>query len=154
MKLDEQELPHVLAGVFLDVHRHLGPGLLADAYKACVAHELRMREIIFKQDAPLGLTYKGLEVPIAGTHDFIVEDLILINVVSVEAILPCHKETLQNHLRISGRHTGFLVNFNVPQLRDGGIKRIIVSNSEPALRFKVIENPVSAVGSRAKTGAR
>ncbi|MDB4673848.1 GxxExxY protein [Verrucomicrobiales bacterium] len=154
MKLDEQELPHVLAGVFLDVHRHVGPGLLADAYKACVAHELRMREIIFERDAPLGLTYKGLEVPVAGTHDFIVEDIILINVVAVDAILPIHKEKLQNQLRISGRRTGFLVNFNVPLLRDGGIKRIIVSKSEPALRFKVIENPVSAVDSRSKSGAR
>ena len=154
MKLDEQELPHVLAGVFLDVHRHVGPGIHVDAYKACVAHELRMREIIFEQDAPLGLTYKGLEVPVAGTHDFIVEDLVLINVLAVDAILPIHKETLQNHLRISGRRTGFLVNFNVPLLRDGGIKRIIVSKSEPALRFKVIENPVSSVDSRAKAGIR
>ena len=154
MKLDEQELPHVLAGVFLDVHRHVGPGLHADAYKACVAHELRMREIIFQKDVPIGLAYKGLEIPVAGTHDFIVEDIVLINVVAVDAILPLHKTILQNHLRICGRRTGFLVNFNVPLLRDGGIKRIIVSNSEPALRFKVIENPVSAVDSRAKTDTR
>ena len=76
MKLDSHELPHIVAGSCLEVHRHLGPGLDVASYKACLAHEWRMREIVFQMDAPLTIQYKGMEVRGAATLDFVVEDLI------------------------------------------------------------------------------
>lgn len=146
MKLDVHELPHVVAGSCLEVHRHLGPGLDFSCYKACLAHELRMREIMFRLDAPMTINYKGMEVAGGATLDFVVEDLIVIQVLAVEALLPVHKEVLKNHLRLTGFETGFLVNFNVSHLRENGLKRIIVSSSEPKLPFTKAEGPVYADG--------
>lgn len=142
MKLDAQELPHVIAGACLEVHRHLGPGLDATAYKACLAHELRMKEIVFDQDAPLHIRYKGHDVPTTTRIDFVVEKLIVLSVKSVDALLPVHKEELKNHLRLTAIETGFLVNFNVPHLRVNGIKRIIVSSSAPSLPYRTSDDPV------------
>ena len=111
MKLDVHELPHVVAGSCLEVHRHLGPGLDVSCYKACLAHELRMREILFQMDAPMSINYKGMAVSGQATLDFLVEDLIVVQVLAVETLLPVHKEALKNHLRLTGFETGFLLIF-------------------------------------------
>lgn len=146
MKLDVHELPHVVAGSCLEVHRHLGPGLDAASYQACLAHELRMREILFQQDAPMTISYKGMAVAGTTTLDFVVENLIVIQVMAVDELLPVHKEALKNHLRLTGYETGFLVNFNVAHLRENGLKRIIVSSSEPKLPFTKADGPVYTNG--------
>jgi GxxExxY protein len=135
MKLDQHELPHVIAGTCLEVHKHLGPGLDADAYKQCLAHELRMREIVFSADAPLTIRYKGHTISSAAKLDFVIENLMIMSVKSVDELTAAHKEELKNYLRLTGLETGFLVNFNVPHLRSKGIKRIIVSSSAPSLHY-------------------
>jgi GxxExxY protein len=144
MKLDAQELPHVVIGSCMEVHRHLGQGLDAFAYKACLSHELRMREIVHQVDVPLPVRYKGHELPSAATLDFVIEGIIILSVKAVDDLLPVHKETLKNYLVLSGIETGLLVNFNAPHLRSNGVKRIIVSSSEPKLPFKTSPPPVPA----------
>jgi GxxExxY protein len=135
VKLDSQELPHVVVGACMEVHKHLGPGLVREAYKQCLAQELRMKELVFEQDQTVQVSYKGHWVDCGFTMDFVVEDMIIIEVQSVDSLLPIHKERLKSYLKLTGYETGFLVNFNVEQLRTG-IKRLIVSSSEPKLRYK------------------
>jgi GxxExxY protein len=134
MELSKEELPHVIVGAAMEVHKHLGPGLHAGAYRECLAFELRMREIIFKRDVPLKLDYKGHSVDGAGMIDFIVEDLMIIRVLAAEKIEPLEKVKLTNFLRLTGLESGFLMNFDVEKLRDG-IKRMIVSKDAPTIPY-------------------
>ena len=131
MKLDAQELPHLIIGACMEVHRHLGPGLMAEAYCDCLALELRMREIVFLRDQPLPISYKGHRVDSAVRVDFLVENCVIISA-SFPDLGDAHKDHMKNVLRLTGFETGLLVNFNVANLRDG-VKRIIVSEVPPPL---------------------
>ena len=135
MNLDSNELPHVIVGASMEVHRHLGEGLMAQAYKACLAHELKMKEIVFKQDQAVQVSYKGQWVDCGFTMDFVVEDMIVVTVLSEDDFRPADKERMKNYLKLTGYETGIIINFNVSDLRKG-IKRIIVSGSEPKVRYK------------------
>ncbi|MCB1100327.1 MAG: GxxExxY protein [Verrucomicrobiales bacterium] len=135
MNLDSNELPHVIVGACMEVHRHLGPGLVADAYKGCLGLELRMKELVVKQDQAVQVSYKDHWINCGFTLDFVIEDLIVVSVLAVEEFLPIHKDTMKNYLRLTGYETGMLINFNVKDMRSG-VKRIIVSGSEPQMRYK------------------
>ena len=125
----------------MEVHRHLGPGLAAEVYRDCLAAELRMKEIVFQRDSPLGFTYKGQKIESGGMRvDFLVEKSVVVSIESVDNLEPCHKNRLKNLLRLSGYEVGLLVNFNVDNLRDG-VKRIIVAENPPALHYR--QEPVT-----------
>ena len=119
----------------MEVHKHLGPGLHADAYRNCLAHELRLREMMFKRDVPLSFEFKGQRIDASATLDFVVEDTILLKIEATEKLRSKHKADLNNYLRLSGLECGFLVNFDVEKLRDG-IKRLIVSPDEPPVHYQ------------------
>ncbi len=135
MEIAKEELPHIVMGACMEVHQALGPGLHADVYRKCLAHELRLRELIFESDAPLRFDFKGRSIECAASLDFVVEGAMLIKVVAEEKLRPKHKADLKNYLRLTGLESGFLVNFNVEKLRDG-IKRLIVSANEPPVRYQ------------------
>jgi GxxExxY protein len=135
VNLDPQELPHLIVGACMEVHRHLGPGLMAEAYRDCLAVELRMKEIVFMRNAPLPFVYKGQRVDSGVTADFLVEKSVIISVDAVEEFTPAHKNRLKNQLRLSGYEVGLLVNFNVDNMRDG-VKRIIVAEQPPVLHYR------------------
>lgn len=134
MNLDQQEIPHILVGACMEVHRHLGPGLNAIAYKECLAHELRMRELIFVRDYKVDICYKERWVEGVCLLDFLVEEKVIVSIHDT-ALTDDHKAKLRNYLRLTGFEVGLLMNFNVTNLRDG-IKRIIVSKEAPVLRYK------------------
>ena len=134
VKLDAQELPHLIIGACMEVHRHLGPGLMPEAYRDCLALELRMREIIFKRDHPLPIGYKGHRVDGAVRVDFLIEDSVIVSTGQLD-LGEATKQHMKNVLRLTGVETGLLVNFNVDNLRDG-VKRIIVSELPPALHYQ------------------
>ena len=135
MKLDRQELPHVIVGACMEVHKHLGPGLTAEAYMDCLAHEFRMREVLFSRDHKVDICYKERWVESVCTLDFLVEDIVIVMVRSAESLTENDKTKLRNYLRLTGYEIGLLVNFNVTTLREG-LKRIIVAEAAPALRYK------------------
>ena len=135
MELSKEELPHVIVGAAMEVHKHLGVGLNAAAYAECLAFALRMREIVFQRDVSLKFDYKGHMIDGAATIDFIVEDLMLLTVIAADTIKPIDKQTMTNFLRLTGLESGFLINFNVDKLRDG-IKRMIVSHDEPKIPYR------------------
>jgi GxxExxY protein len=134
MNLDSQELPHVIVGACMEVHRHLGPGLNALAYKECLAHELRMREILFVRERKVDLCYKERWLEGVCQLDFVIEDQVVLDIHD-SPLIEDHKVKMRNYLRLSGYEVGILLNFNVGNIRDG-IKRIIVAKDAPALRYK------------------
>ena len=131
----------------MEVHRHLGPGLMAEAYRECLAVELRMKEIIFQRNTSLPFTYKGHRVEAGITVDFLVEKSVIVSVESVDALTPEHKNRLRNLLRFTGHEVGLLVNFNVDNLRDG-VKRLIVAENPPPLHYRQEPEPVTPADGR------
>ena len=107
------------------VHSALGPGLLESAYTACLAHELRRDGFDVRTEVPLPLVYEGLKLEIGYRIDMLVEDLVIVEIKSVEAVAPVHHAQVLSYLKLSGRSLGLLINFNVVHLKDG-IKRFVM----------------------------
>ena len=101
------------------VHRALGPGLLESAYEACLCRELELRGIAFERQVPLRIEYRGRPVACAYRIDVLIQRRILIELKSVEALLPIHVAQVITYLRLARIATGLLVNFNVLSLRRG-----------------------------------
>ena len=103
----------------LEVHRELGPRLLESAYQTCLGHELSLAQIPFAKEVPLPVRYKGLALDCAYRMDLVVEGSLVVEIKSVDSLLPIHEAQLLTYLRLAGIKTGLLVNFNVPLLRQG-----------------------------------
>lgn len=108
----------------IEVHRHLGPGLLESAYERCLAHELTLRAIPFERQVVVPLEYKGLLLEPGYRVDLVVARRLVVEVKAVAALLAVHEAQLLTYLRVTGIRTGLLVNFNVPALRRGGLRRM------------------------------
>ena len=122
---DELEaLARVLVDAMVQVHRALGPGLLESAYQACLAHELRKRGIQVECEVAQPVEYDGLQIDAGYRIDMFVEGELIIENKSVQALVPIHEAQLLTYLKLSGRRLGFLVNWNVPLIKDG-IKRAL-----------------------------
>ena len=106
-------------GAAIEVHRALGPGLLESAYEECLCHELSLRGLSFKRQVDLPVTYKGIRLDCGYRLDIVVEHQLVLELKSVEALLPIHDAQLLTYLKLSGVATGLLMNFNVPVLRNG-----------------------------------
>ncbi len=106
----------------MKVHTALGQGLLDNAYRACLAHELATRGSAVKQEVPLPITYAGQTLEVGYRLDLFVEDLIVVEIKAVESIAPVHRAQLLSHLKLSKRPLGLLLNFNVVLLRDGIVR--------------------------------
>jgi GxxExxY protein len=118
------ELSRDVVDAAIEVHRHLGPGLLESAYEACLCHELTARGIAVEHQVPLPVSYKGLQIDAAYRIDIRVEGLIILELKAVEKLEPIHEAQLMTYLRLSNLWLGFLINFNVPLLRDGIRRRV------------------------------
>jgi len=112
-----------LTGTILDccmtVHRLMGPGLLESVYEHCLMKEFSLRGIKAQNQVPVPLIYKGYELSKDFRIDILVEDDIILELKSSEILLPVFEAQLISYLKLSGKKVGFLVNFNVPLLKDG-----------------------------------
>jgi len=122
-KDDIEAIAKILVDSMLCVHRELGPGLLESTYQACVAYELGTRNIVVQCEVELPVRYRGLEVAAGYRIDMLVGGCIVVENKSAQAILLVHEAQILTHLKLSGHKLGFLVNWNVPLIRDG-IKRM------------------------------
>jgi GxxExxY protein len=113
-----------IIGAAIEVHRHLGPGLLEDAYEECLCHELALRGIPFERQFPVPIEYKGFSVANAYRIDVLVADLVVVECKSVEKLAPIHDAQLLTYLRLYERWLGLLINFNVAVLKDGIQRRV------------------------------
>jgi GxxExxY protein len=109
----------------IEVHRALGPGLLESAYEECLCHELSLIGLSFERQVPLPVLYKGVRLDCGYRLDLVVEGRVIVEVKSVERLLPIHEAQLLTYLRLAQIHTGLLRNFSVPALRQG-IKRMVL----------------------------
>ncbi len=123
--IPDDELPHIVMGACMEVHRQLGPGWEAHAYRAALAQELRLKEMFFKLEVPIPITNKGERIPTAARADFLIEERLLVMVHACPALDPIHKAQLTSFLRQSGLPSGFVINFNVTDLRQG-VKRVVI----------------------------
>ena len=121
---DLNGVTHGIIAAAIEVHRHLGPGLLESAYQECVCYELSRMGLAFTREVHLPLSYKGLQLDCSYRIDLLVEDAVLVALKSIEQILPIHSAQLLTYLRASHKPIGLLINFNVLVLKNG-IKRIV-----------------------------
>ncbi len=122
-KAEYDLLSERVIGAAIEVHKHLGPGLLESAYENCLCHELYLRKLSFKRQLSLDITYKGIQVESAYRLDLVVEDSLVLELKAIELLLPVHTAQLLTYLRLTGYKTGLLINFMVPVLKTG-IKRV------------------------------
>ena len=106
------------------VHTELGPGLLESIYEECLAHELAKRGLRVERQVAVPVFYDGVRVNADLRLDLLVEGQVIIEVKAVEKLIPVFEAQLLTYLKLSGKRLGFLVNFNVPVIKNG-IKRII-----------------------------
>ena len=113
------QLSGEVIGAAIEVHRHLGPGLLESACRRCLVHELALRGHRPATEVSVELTYKGMLVGSAYRLDVVVDDLLVVEVKAVSRLLPIHEAQLLTYLRLSRRPLGLLINFHVELLKDG-----------------------------------
>jgi GxxExxY protein len=113
-----------IIGAAMQVHRTLGPGLLESAYEACLSYELRKGGLDVEQQKPVPLVYEEVKLECGYRTDLLVERSVVVEVKSVEALVPVHAAQTLSYLRLSGCKLALLINFNVTVLKDG-IRRFI-----------------------------
>ena len=118
-------LTHRIIGAAIEVHRHLGPGLLESSYRECLCWELSLRAVKFRREYRLPLEYKGVRLDCGYRIDVLVEDLVPVELKTVEALAPVHEAQLLTYLRLGGWRVGLLINFNVPVLKNGIVRRVL-----------------------------
>jgi len=121
----EQPLTREIIAAAIEVHRLLGPGLLESAYQVCLCRELELRKIAFRQQVEIPITYKGVKLHCGYRIDLIVSDKVVLELKSVQEVLPVHEAQLLTYLRLTGLRIGLLVNFNVPVLKNGIRRRVL-----------------------------
>lgn len=122
--METNKLTETIIGAAIEVHRALGPGLLESAYEECLCHEFDLRSVSYTRQAPLAVRYKGLELDCGYRLDLLVQDSVLLELKAVEKILPIHEAQLITYLKLGGWQVGLLINFNVPVLKEGIIRKV------------------------------
>ena len=113
-----------IIGAAIEIHKTLGPGLLESAYEECLCYELSTAGLHYQRQVDLPVLYKEVRLDCGYRLDLIVEDAVLVELKTVECLLPIHEAQLLTYLKMKNLLLGLLINFNVPVLKDG-IKRIV-----------------------------
>jgi len=123
--LIHQDLTRKILGAAIEVHKALGPGLLESVYEACLCHEFTLRNISFKRQPPVPVNYKGLSIECGYRADLLVVDTVILELKSVDTMIPVYEAQLLTYLKLLQKPVGFIINFNVPVLRDGIIRKVL-----------------------------
>ncbi|HEX7777603.1 MAG TPA: GxxExxY protein [Vicinamibacterales bacterium] len=119
MLINPSPLVEKVIGCAIEVHRALGPGLLESAYDFCLTHEWQLCGLNFRRQVAVPVVYRGTRLNCGYRVDFIVEDTLLVEIKSIERLLPIHKAQVLTYLRLLNLHQGLLMNFNTHRLVDG-----------------------------------
>ncbi len=122
--MEYDRLTEQIIGAAIDVHRTLAPGLLEQVFEECLAVELGLRKLRFERQRHVPIEYKGRRIAADLKIDLYVENQVVVELKSVEKLLPVHEAQLLTYLRLVSKRVGLLINFNVPLLRDG-VKRLV-----------------------------
>jgi GxxExxY protein len=123
-RLSAQEVSHAVITAAMHVHSELGPGLLESAYQVCLQHELQRAGFQAACQVGLPVVYRGVKLELGYRMDLVVEDLVIVEIKSVDAISPVHQAQIISYLKLSGKSLGLLINFNVVHLKEG-IRRFV-----------------------------
>jgi GxxExxY protein len=115
-----------IIGLAIEVHRHLGPGLLESAYEECLCHELNQAAMAYRRQVPLPVFYKSIRLDCGYRLDLVIENQVIVELKAVERLMPIHEAQVLTYLKLSGIATGLLLNFNTPVLKDG-VRRLAVN---------------------------
>ena len=115
-----------IIGAAIEVHRALGPGLLESTYMPCLQFELASRKLRFAAERAVPIVYKGITLGTKYRVDLVVEDLVIVEVKSVDLLAPVHRAQVLTYMALTGCPAGLLINFNVTKLTDG-VKRLITT---------------------------
>jgi GxxExxY protein len=124
---ENDPLTERIIGLAIDIHRQLGPGLLESAYEECLAFELQQAGIAFERQISVPVVYKSIRLDCAYRLDLKVENKLIVEIKSVERLMPIHEAQLITYLRLTGLAVGLLLNFNTNVLKNG-IRRLAHSH--------------------------
>ncbi len=125
----EEYLGKRIVNAAYTVHKELGPGLLEKVYESCMYHLLREENIIVVRQSIVPVHFRGLVFDDGIRLDLCVEDMVLVELKAVEAIIPIHQAQILTQLKLTGKNLGYLINFNVPLIKDG-IHRYIYNHKQ------------------------
>ena len=121
----ESGLGERVIGLSIDVHRHLGPGLLESAYEECLCFELKQAGISYQRQVALPIVYKDVRLDCGYRMDIVIQNELIIEIKAVDRILPVHEAQMLTYLRLSRLRAGLLLNFNNVVLKDG-LRRFVL----------------------------
>jgi GxxExxY protein len=124
--MKENEISAIIIDCCYKIHQRLGPGLLESVYEEIIAHELSKKGLVFEKQKAIPIKYGNIKFDVGFRSDFIVEKKIIIELKSVERILPVHKKQLLTYLKVTNLKLGLLINFNSDLIKNGIIR--VVNN--------------------------
>lgn len=119
------EVTEKIIGAAMEVHRHLGPGLLESAYHVCLCRELSLLKVIYEKEVELPVQYKGVQLDAGYRMDLVVEDRVVVELEAVEETTGVHEAQLLTYLKLSGKKVGLIINFNNKLLKNGVLRRVL-----------------------------
>ena len=122
--MTEEEVGYAIIGAAIKLHSSLGPGLLEGAYETCLVYELEKQRLRARRQVPVTIRYDELTIDNGYRIDLLVEDLVVVELKAVPAILAVHRAQLLSYLRFGGFKLGLLLNFHVAHMRDGIVRMV------------------------------
>jgi GxxExxY protein len=125
MPLIEEPWTGQIIGAAIEVHRELGPGLLESAYEECLRREMQLKGLRFERQVALPLSYKGVRLDCGYRMDVVVEDQVVVELKCADRVLPVHEAQLLSYMKMARKRFGLLINFHVPILTRGLVRRVL-----------------------------
>ena len=122
--MTENEIAKIIVDAAFQIHKRLGPGLLESVYEVILAHALKSRGLKVDRQVPVAIIFEGIRFDEGFRADIIVEDKVIVELKSVEKVVPVHKKQLLTYLRLADKRLGLLINFGAELIRDG-ISRVV-----------------------------
>jgi GxxExxY protein len=124
-KLRYEDLTKEIIGAAIEVHKAVGPGLLEGVYEECLCHELKLRNLSFERQLIVPVTYKSVTLDCGYRLDLLIKSTVIVELKSVERIHPIFEAQLLTYMRMLQKPVGLLINFNVPILRSGIVRKVL-----------------------------
>lgn len=124
-KLRYEGLTEQILGAAIEVHKVLGPGLMESAYEECLCHEMNLRGLPFERQMTVPVSYKGINLDCGYKLDLLVADTVVLELKCVERITSIHEAQLLTYMRLLNKPVGFIINFNVPVMRAGIVRKVL-----------------------------
>ena len=118
-------MSYKIVGCAIEVHKHLGPGLLESAYHACMKQELFLKSINYTSQLLVPINYKGLQIDADYRLDFLIEEEIVVELKAMDGLLPVHQAQLLTYMKLLGKSKGILLNFNSINIVKEGSKQMV-----------------------------